>query len=253
MAWLILLECSVDSETSISTIQSLLNFSPISCWMSRVSHPHGKPKSSRRRSKWVLCCSICALFTGAAVSFEAQHVVYAGHGFLSAGCRFGRWRYHAWGTGDGDPAHPHGVPQKVQKAACKRAYHQVKRWSAVLLNASGVCECVIEQMCCLSSDLYELEGNACSVTDSTAEEHVLALVEHAADEARDRINRFMPNSKVQLSYNLMFLTLTKCYTRVENLGTTFELRVIQFAKNCGSIWVAIFILKCNMWNGNAIC
>ncbi|XP_030638155.1 bromodomain-containing protein 9 isoform X2 [Chanos chanos] len=46
------------------------------------------------------------------------------------------------------------------------------------------------------SDLYELEGNACSLTDSTAEEHVLALVEHAADEARDRINRFMPNSKM---------------------------------------------------------
>lgn len=46
------------------------------------------------------------------------------------------------------------------------------------------------------SDLYELEGNACSATDSTAEEHVLALVEHAADEARDRINRFMPNSKI---------------------------------------------------------
>lgn len=46
------------------------------------------------------------------------------------------------------------------------------------------------------SDLYEPEGNACSLTDSTAEEHVLALVEHAADEARDRINRFMPNSKI---------------------------------------------------------
>uniref|UniRef100_A0A8C1S1M0 Bromodomain-containing protein 9 n=1 Tax=Cyprinus carpio TaxID=7962 RepID=A0A8C1S1M0_CYPCA len=46
------------------------------------------------------------------------------------------------------------------------------------------------------SDLYELEGNACSSTDSTAEEHVLALVEHAADEARDRLNRFMPNSKI---------------------------------------------------------
>ncbi|XP_016426362.1 bromodomain-containing protein 9 isoform X2 [Sinocyclocheilus rhinocerous] len=46
------------------------------------------------------------------------------------------------------------------------------------------------------SDLYELEGNACSSTDSTAEEHVLALVEHAADEARDRINSFMPNSKI---------------------------------------------------------
>uniref|UniRef100_A0A8C9T961 Bromodomain-containing protein 9 n=1 Tax=Scleropages formosus TaxID=113540 RepID=A0A8C9T961_SCLFO len=48
----------------------------------------------------------------------------------------------------------------------------------------------------IGSYLYEPEGNACSLTDSTAEEHVLALVEHAADEARDRINRFMPNSKV---------------------------------------------------------
>lgn len=46
------------------------------------------------------------------------------------------------------------------------------------------------------SYLYEPEGNACSVTDSTAEEHVLALVEHSADEARDRINRYMPSSKV---------------------------------------------------------
>ncbi|CAL8361551.1 unnamed protein product [Arctogadus glacialis] len=44
--------------------------------------------------------------------------------------------------------------------------------------------------------LFEPEGNACSLTDSTAEEHVLALVEHAADEARDRINRYMPNSKM---------------------------------------------------------
>ncbi|CAL1611264.1 unnamed protein product [Knipowitschia caucasica] len=46
------------------------------------------------------------------------------------------------------------------------------------------------------SYLFEQEGNACSLTDSTAEEHVLALVEHAADEARDRINRYMPNSKI---------------------------------------------------------
>ncbi|XP_034466233.1 bromodomain-containing protein 9 isoform X2 [Hippoglossus hippoglossus] len=46
------------------------------------------------------------------------------------------------------------------------------------------------------SYLYEQEGNACSLTDSTAEEHVLALVEHSADEARDRINRYMPNSKM---------------------------------------------------------
>ncbi|XP_072316225.1 bromodomain-containing protein 9 [Eucyclogobius newberryi] len=46
------------------------------------------------------------------------------------------------------------------------------------------------------SYLFEPEGNACSLTDSTAEEHVLALVEHAGDEARDRINRYMPNSKI---------------------------------------------------------
>ncbi|XP_060906483.1 bromodomain-containing protein 9 isoform X3 [Labrus mixtus] len=46
------------------------------------------------------------------------------------------------------------------------------------------------------SYLYEPEGNACSLTDSTAEEHVMALVEHSADEARDRINRYMPNSKM---------------------------------------------------------
>ncbi|XP_069769420.1 bromodomain-containing protein 9 isoform X6 [Narcine bancroftii] len=46
------------------------------------------------------------------------------------------------------------------------------------------------------SYLYEPEGNACSSTDSTAEEHVLALVEHAADEARDRISRSAANSKI---------------------------------------------------------
>ncbi|XP_059195736.1 bromodomain-containing protein 9 [Centropristis striata] len=47
-----------------------------------------------------------------------------------------------------------------------------------------------------ASYLFEPEGNACSLTDSTAEEHVLALVEHSADEARDRINRYMPSSKM---------------------------------------------------------
>ncbi|XP_075777682.1 bromodomain-containing protein 9 isoform X3 [Pelodiscus sinensis] len=46
------------------------------------------------------------------------------------------------------------------------------------------------------SCIFEPEGNACSLTDSTAEEHVLALVEHAADEARDRISRYLPNSKM---------------------------------------------------------
>ncbi|KAJ8791147.1 hypothetical protein J1605_020817 [Eschrichtius robustus] len=44
--------------------------------------------------------------------------------------------------------------------------------------------------------MFEPEGNACSLTDSTAEEHVLALVEHAADEARDRISRLLPGGKV---------------------------------------------------------
>ncbi|XP_037655062.1 bromodomain-containing protein 9 isoform X2 [Choloepus didactylus] len=46
------------------------------------------------------------------------------------------------------------------------------------------------------SCMCEPEGNACSLTDSTAEEHVLALVEHAADEARDRVNRFLPGGKM---------------------------------------------------------
>ncbi|XP_053327041.1 bromodomain-containing protein 9 [Spea bombifrons] len=44
--------------------------------------------------------------------------------------------------------------------------------------------------------IFEPEGNACSLTDSTAEEHVLALVEHAADEAHDKINRLLPNSRI---------------------------------------------------------
>lgn len=48
----------------------------------------------------------------------------------------------------------------------------------------------------LRSCMFEPEGNACSLTDSTAEEHVLALVEHAADEARDRISRLLPGGKV---------------------------------------------------------
>lgn len=55
------------------------------------------------------------------------------------------------------------------------------------------------------SCIFEPEGNACSLTDSTAEEHVLALVEHAADEARDRINRYLPNSKVYCPAQLTVL------------------------------------------------
>ncbi|XP_060047084.1 bromodomain-containing protein 9 isoform X17 [Erinaceus europaeus] len=48
----------------------------------------------------------------------------------------------------------------------------------------------------VASSLLEPEGSACSLTDSTAEEHVLALVEHAADEARDRLSRFLPGGKM---------------------------------------------------------
>ncbi|XP_015980175.2 bromodomain-containing protein 9 isoform X4 [Rousettus aegyptiacus] len=46
------------------------------------------------------------------------------------------------------------------------------------------------------SCMFEPEGNACSLTDSTAEEHVLALAEHAADEARDRVSRLLPGGKM---------------------------------------------------------
>ncbi|KAM5156999.1 bromodomain-containing protein 9 [Mantella aurantiaca] len=46
------------------------------------------------------------------------------------------------------------------------------------------------------SCIFEPEGNACSLTDSTAEEHVLALVEHAADEARDKVSRHFPSCKI---------------------------------------------------------
>ncbi|XP_030301798.1 bromodomain-containing protein 9 isoform X10 [Calypte anna] len=59
-------------------------------------------------------------------------------------------------------------------------------------NGFGVRRCSTQYLSCM----FEPEGNACSLTDSTAEEHVLALVEHAADEARDRINRYLPNSKI---------------------------------------------------------
>ncbi|XP_012427236.1 bromodomain-containing protein 9 isoform X3 [Taeniopygia guttata] len=59
-------------------------------------------------------------------------------------------------------------------------------------NGCGVRRCSTQYLSCI----FEPEGNACSLTDSTAEEHVLALVEHAADEARDRINRYLPNSKI---------------------------------------------------------
>ncbi|KAM4735642.1 bromodomain-containing protein 9 isoform 1-T1 [Anableps anableps] len=68
--------------------------------------------------------------------------------------------------------------------------------------------------------LFEPEGNACSLTDSTAEEHVLALVEHSADEARDRINRYMPNSK--MGYLRKELDGSLLYTVVNQLDPDAE-------------------------------
>uniref|UniRef100_A0A1A7YZU6 Bromodomain-containing protein 9 n=2 Tax=Iconisemion striatum TaxID=60296 RepID=A0A1A7YZU6_9TELE len=68
--------------------------------------------------------------------------------------------------------------------------------------------------------LFEPEGNACSLTDSTAEEHVLALVEHSADEARDRINRYMPNSK--MGYLRRDLDGALLYTVVNQLDPDAE-------------------------------
>uniref|UniRef100_A0A1A8NTC6 Bromodomain-containing protein 9 n=1 Tax=Nothobranchius rachovii TaxID=451742 RepID=A0A1A8NTC6_9TELE len=68
--------------------------------------------------------------------------------------------------------------------------------------------------------LFEPEGNACSLTDSTAEEHVLALVEHSADEARDRINRYMPDSK--MGYLRRDLDGALLYTVVNQLDPDAE-------------------------------
>ncbi|XP_008111192.2 bromodomain-containing protein 9 isoform X3 [Anolis carolinensis] len=93
--------------------------------------------------------------------------------------------------GDEDPAVEEPVPEvvpvhvettKKSKKPSKeviRAFHSLEDDTDTL------------QLC-----IFEPEGNACSLTDSTAEEHVLALVEHAADEARDRINQCLPNSKI---------------------------------------------------------
>ncbi|KAI1886209.1 hypothetical protein AGOR_G00211640 [Albula goreensis] len=100
----------------------------------------------------------------------SKHVFHAGHGFLSAGGHFGRRGRRLRG------APPEVIPVPVESAKKSKKQPVMKE--------------------VISSYLYEPEGNACSLTDSTAEEHVLALVEHAADEARDRINRYMPNSKI---------------------------------------------------------
>nr|XP_054345650.1 bromodomain-containing protein 9 isoform X11 [Pongo pygmaeus] len=89
---------------------------------------------------------------------------------------------------------PEVVPVQVEtaKKSKKPSREVIRRWSGTGAGLwSGRCGC-----CGGSSCMFEPEGNACSLTDSTAEEHVLALVEHAADEARDRINRFLPGGKM---------------------------------------------------------
>ncbi|XP_017705051.1 bromodomain-containing protein 9 isoform X5 [Rhinopithecus roxellana] len=89
---------------------------------------------------------------------------------------------------------PEVVPVQVEtaKKSKKPSREVIRCWSgAGAAPWSGRCGC-----CRGSSCMFEPEGNACSLTDSTAEEHVLALVEHAADEARDRINRFLPGGKM---------------------------------------------------------
>ncbi|KAK0134561.1 Bromodomain-containing protein 9 [Merluccius polli] len=87
------------------------------------------------------------------------------------------------------------------------------------------------------SYLYEPEGNACSLTDSTAEEHVLALVEHAADEARDRINRYMPNSKMgylrkEADSSLVYTVVNQLDPDAEGLPSQFHLSFPICTPNC---------------------
>uniref|UniRef100_A0A8C4ZMK8 Bromodomain-containing protein 9 n=1 Tax=Gadus morhua TaxID=8049 RepID=A0A8C4ZMK8_GADMO len=81
--------------------------------------------------------------------------------------------------------------------------------------------------------LFEPEGNACSLTDSTAEEHVLALVEHAADEARDRINRYMPNSKMgylrkEAESAIVYAVVNKLDPDKEGLPSQFQLSILLY-------------------------
>ncbi|XP_054542189.1 bromodomain-containing protein 9 isoform X10 [Pan troglodytes] len=93
---------------------------------------------------------------------------------------------------------PEVVPVQVEtaKKSKKPSREVIRRWSGAGAGLwSGRCGCCGgpgEDCSCM----FEPEGNACSLTDSTTEEHVLALVEHAADEARDRINRFLPGGKM---------------------------------------------------------
>ncbi|XP_053570325.1 bromodomain-containing protein 9 isoform X3 [Bombina bombina] len=88
--------------------------------------------------------------------------------------------------GDEDPTVEEPTPEIIIPAPVEVAKKSKKPSKEVI----GVIE-EDDQSC-----IFEPEGNACSLTDSTAEEHVLALVEHAADEARDKINRILPSCKI---------------------------------------------------------
>lgn len=139
------------------------------------------------------------ILTGAPVGPEAQHVVHAGHGLHPAGCHFGRRRPHDGYPTSRDNPSPSGISQEVKETASQS---QGSNQVFLIFNVDRMFLCTLwltgPSLLYLLyfSYLYEPEGNACSLTDSTAEEHVLALVEHSADEARDRINRYMPSSKV---------------------------------------------------------
>ncbi|XP_035147734.2 bromodomain-containing protein 9 isoform X4 [Callithrix jacchus] len=94
---------------------------------------------------------------------------------------------------------PEVVPVQVETAKkSRKPSREALRCLCVCRCWSGSCSPGVRRCgcCSRSSCMFEPEGSACSLTDSTAEEHVLALVEHAADEARDRINRFLPGGKM---------------------------------------------------------
>uniref|UniRef100_A0A674ARB8 Bromodomain-containing protein 9 n=1 Tax=Salmo trutta TaxID=8032 RepID=A0A674ARB8_SALTR len=104
---------------------------------------------------------------------------------------------------------PEVIPMPVESASAKKSKKQPKD----IKDMKEVISCY----------LYEPEGNACSLTDSTAEEHVLALVEHAADEAHDRINRYMPNSKMgylrkEPDGNLLYTVVNQLNPEAKGLG-----------------------------------
>ncbi|XP_058536142.1 bromodomain-containing protein 9 isoform X3 [Ochotona princeps] len=129
----------------------------------------------------------------------AKKILHAGFKMMSKAALLG--------SGEAAVEEPAPEVAPVQVETAKRARkpsREVMRWPCLsqtksfmlVFHISGKGP-VLSAICyCLPSCVFEPEGNACSLTDSTAEEHVLALVEHAADEARDRINRFLPGGKM---------------------------------------------------------